>query len=170
MNINTRISELIEILKIKQKDFAERINLKSNTLSMIKSNKRNVTERVINDIVREFDVNEQWLLTGEGNVFNDNKDDGIEQVVNFYKLSKKDEQILQYYVKLDSQNREIFYTFIRAMNIKGNNEVSLTKEINPNLVDVSGFPPDLKEDILKVERCINNDSDITDVKQTALNG
>ena len=46
MNTNERISVLIETLGIRQKDFADKIHLKPNTLSMIKSNKRNVTERV----------------------------------------------------------------------------------------------------------------------------
>nr|DAY89265.1 MAG TPA: helix-turn-helix domain protein [Caudoviricetes sp.] len=69
MSINDRIGYLIDSLDISQKDFSLRINLKPNTLSMIKSGKRNVTERTITDICREFNVSEEWLRNGKGDPF-----------------------------------------------------------------------------------------------------
>lgn len=66
MTINERISELIDELNIKQKDFAYKIKLKPNTLSMIRSGKRAVTDRVISDICREFNISEVWLREGLG--------------------------------------------------------------------------------------------------------
>lgn len=68
-DINDRVFILAETLGIKQNDFADRLNLQTNTLAMIKSRQCNVTDRIVRNIVREFGVNERWLLTGYGDMF-----------------------------------------------------------------------------------------------------
>lgn len=118
MTINDRVSQLIEILDIKQKDFADKIQLKSNTLSMIKSNKRNITERTINDIIREFGVNKEWLIDGKGEIFNTNIEtqNYIDKLVKQYNLSIKDKEILKAYVNMDEDSRNLFYNFIKSIS------------------------------------------------------
>lgn len=118
MTINDRISELIKLLNIKQKDFANRLNLKPNTLSMIKNNKRNVTERTISDIVREFNVNKEWLVNGTGEVFNSstNNKNYIDELIKQYNLSPSDKKVLETYINMDENNRNLFYTFIKSIN------------------------------------------------------
>lgn len=118
MNINDRISILIERLNIKQKDFADRINLKSNTLSMIKSNKRSVTERVINDIVREFNVNKEWLINGTGEIFIQKSTDYIDLLIKEYNLNSKDKEILESYLNMSEENRNLFFNFVQSFNTK----------------------------------------------------
>ncbi len=118
MNTNERISVLIETLGIRQKDFADKIHLKPNTLSMIKSNKRNVTERVIRDICREFHVNETWLTKGEGEVFQPEEHDAIDEMIKQYRLNTRDREILHYFVRMAPENRELFYRFISSISQK----------------------------------------------------
>ena len=118
MNTNERISVLIETLGIRQKDFADKIHLKPNTLSMIKSNKRNVTERVIRDICREFHVNEAWLTKGEGEVFQPEEHDAIDEMIKQYRLNTRDREILHYFVRMAPENRELFYRFISSISQK----------------------------------------------------
>ena len=118
MNTNERISVLIETLGIRQKDFADKIHLKPNTLSMIKSNKRNVTERVIRDICREFHVNEAWLTKGEGEIFQPEEHDAIDELIKQYRLNTRDREILHYFVRMTPENRELFYRFISSINQK----------------------------------------------------
>lgn len=115
MNTNERIAVLIETLGIRQKDFADKIHLKPNTLSMIKSNKRNVTDRVIRDICREFHVNEAWLTTGTGDVFQKEEHDAIDEMIKQYRLNTRDKEILRYFVKMSPENRELFYRFIASI-------------------------------------------------------
>jgi len=117
LTVNDRITKLIEILAIKNKDFAERINVKPNTLSVIRMNQRNVTERMANDICREFGVNESWLLNGDGDVFKSDSTNYIGELVKHYHLNEKDRMILETYVNMDEQNRDLFYRFIKSMNV-----------------------------------------------------
>ena len=52
-----------------QEKFAERIGAKKTTISGYESGRREPSEQTILCIVREFDINEHWLRTGEGPIF-----------------------------------------------------------------------------------------------------
>lgn len=64
--MNERIKELRKKLKISQKVMAEKLNLSENYIFLMERGDRQPSDRTILDICREFNVNEQWLRTGEG--------------------------------------------------------------------------------------------------------
>lgn len=68
--MNSRIKELRKILKLTQSEFGSKIGLKPTSLCDIEQNRCNVTERVIIAICSKFNVNENWLRNGEGEMFN----------------------------------------------------------------------------------------------------
>lgn len=50
-----------------QEEFGKRIGIESRGhISALESGSKNITERIIRDVCREFGVNEVWLRTGEG--------------------------------------------------------------------------------------------------------
>ena len=55
--------------KMTQEEFAQSLNLSRNFINQIESGAKNPSERTILDICREFNVNEEWLRTGEGEMF-----------------------------------------------------------------------------------------------------
>ena len=67
--MNTRISSIRRSLNYKQDDFAEKLGLTKNFISLIETGKREPSDRTIKDICREFNVNEEWLRTGAGEMF-----------------------------------------------------------------------------------------------------
>lgn len=67
--MNSRIKKLRNFLGLTQLEFASKIGLKSS-ISEIENNKAPITERTIISICSVFNVNENWLRTGEGNMFN----------------------------------------------------------------------------------------------------
>jgi transcriptional regulator with XRE-family HTH domain len=66
-----------ERVKILRKDnlnltlekFGERLGVTKVAISNIENGNRALTEQMIKAICREFDVNEEWLRTGEGEIF-----------------------------------------------------------------------------------------------------
>ena len=68
--MNQRIKKLRRNLDLTQQDFANRIGLKQNSIALIESGKRNISNQAVLAICREFNVNETWLRTGEGDMFN----------------------------------------------------------------------------------------------------
>ena len=68
--MNTRIEQIIAALKIKKVDFANRLGVSQPFVSELCSGRKAPSDRTISDICREFNVNETWLRTGEGEMFN----------------------------------------------------------------------------------------------------
>lgn len=55
--------------KMTQEEFANRLNLSRNFINQIEVGTKNPSDRTILDICKEFNVNEDWLRTGEGEMF-----------------------------------------------------------------------------------------------------
>lgn len=66
-----RLKLLRKELGLTQEKFAERLNIKRNTLANYEIGRNEPIDAVISLICREFNVNEIWLRTGEGEMFKD---------------------------------------------------------------------------------------------------
>lgn len=76
-----RIKAVRKALKLSQEKFADAIGLARNTVTQMEMGVLNPGKRTIADIVRVFNVNENWLLTGEGDMFNpQSREDEIAQL------------------------------------------------------------------------------------------
>ena len=64
--MNERIKKLRKALGLTQQEFAERLGIKRNTVANYETDRNTPIDAVISLICREFDVNEEWLRTGEG--------------------------------------------------------------------------------------------------------
>ena len=67
--INVRISECMKSMNIKKTEFAARINVSQAFVSQLTSGTSRPSDRTISDICREFGINEIWLRTGSGEMF-----------------------------------------------------------------------------------------------------
>lgn len=71
MTLNERVKYLRkEIIKKTQQDFSDEIKISRSNLGNIETGEVSVTERVLYLICEKFNVNETWLRTGEGEIFN----------------------------------------------------------------------------------------------------
>lgn len=64
-----RIKKIRKDLDLTQQKFADRLGVKRNTVAQWETGVNSLTDVVITSICREFNVNEQWLRTGEGEPF-----------------------------------------------------------------------------------------------------
>lgn len=69
--IAERIKEVRKAQGLTQQKFADRIGIKQNTIATYEMGRNNPIDPVINAICREFNVNETWLRTGEGEMHKD---------------------------------------------------------------------------------------------------
>ena len=65
-----RLKELRKSLNLTQQKFANKIGMKQNTIAQYEMGRTIPSNAIIFSICREFNVNETWLKTGEGNMFN----------------------------------------------------------------------------------------------------
>lgn len=64
-----RIRQLRKELGLNQTDFGSRIGVKQTSVAGYETGARVPLDTVIASICREFNVNEEWLRTGEGEMF-----------------------------------------------------------------------------------------------------
>ena len=67
--MNERIKQLRKVLDLTQQKFADKLGVKRNTVGQWECGINAITDRVIFSICREFDVSEEWLRAGEGEMF-----------------------------------------------------------------------------------------------------
>lgn len=67
--MNKRIKNLRKVLNLTQQEFADRLNIKRNTVATYEAGKSNPSDAAVVLICREFHVSETWLRTGEGEMF-----------------------------------------------------------------------------------------------------
>ena len=99
MNIAERIFQLREHLKLSQKDFGEKIGLSQNTIYRLESGVLFAT-KYVKLICGEFEVNEQWLLKGEGPMF---------------KIVKQKNEITEIYDQLSDEYKGLACQLLKEM-------------------------------------------------------
>lgn len=67
--MNERIKKLRRALDLTQQEFAARIGSVQNTITGYETGRRVPSNQVISLICKEFGANEDWLRTGEGEMF-----------------------------------------------------------------------------------------------------
>lgn len=121
--INKRINILRKELGNTQIKFAKKIGLSQGTLSGIEKGDVTVTDRNILVICREFNVNEEWLRRGTGEMFIE-----LPEEDEFFKaateLSKNNDRVAMQavieYWKLNKESKEVFKEFITGLVRKAN--------------------------------------------------
>ena len=69
MTQGERIRALRKQLELTLEKFAEPIGVKKAAISNIENDTRGLTDQMIVSICREYNVNEEWLRTGKGEMF-----------------------------------------------------------------------------------------------------
>lgn len=89
-----RIKDVRKAQKLTQQEFAERLLLSKSTVEAIEYGRREATDRVINDICREFSINEEWLRFGTGEMYAPKT--RAEEIAELAKKFIKDDSELRY--------------------------------------------------------------------------
>ena len=110
--MHERIRKLRRMLDLTQEKFAERIGIKRNTVATYESGRNEPVDSVVALICREFNVNEEWLRYGTGEMFAPDVSDELEALVKRYGLSSADQVLIEKYVNLKEGSRETIINFL----------------------------------------------------------
>lgn len=69
LKIKKQIKNLRKELDMTQQEFADRLGVKRNNIAGYEAGTRNPSDGVVSLICREFNVNEDWLRNGNGEMF-----------------------------------------------------------------------------------------------------
>lgn len=86
--MNERLRLLRKKLELNQEEFGKRIGIGKTSVSKLESGENNPSEQTVILICREFNVNEEWLRTGSGEMFDQLTDQ--QKVMKYAGLLLKD--------------------------------------------------------------------------------
>lgn len=126
--MNNRIKNFRKQLNMTQEEFSSRIGLSRNFIAQIETGAKNPSDRTISDICREFNISEEWLRTGSGEMRIPVEDEAAAAVSDLVEKSNPLYDIIKgimiAYQKLDGPSREVIDQFILdAVSQNGRPEV-----------------------------------------------
>lgn len=114
--MNERLRQLRKELNMSQEAFCKKLSLSRSHVSSLENGTRALTDRIVNDICREFGVRETWLRDGIGEMFERPSAALIEELAAQYRLETLDKQIVETYLNLSSSNRRAIRTFVKSLS------------------------------------------------------
>ena len=130
LTINDRIYILRRKLNLNQEAFGKRINVTRSAISNYEKGTRNIMDRVITDICREFNVNEEWLRNGTGDMFIEPDTFSLDQYLKSKNATDFEIELVKSFFEIPDDSRKEFLNRLKKYVISNFNENDLvaTKE------------------------------------------
>ena len=115
MTFGERLKKVRKALDLTQQRFADRLGMKQNTIATYEMNRTNPSEPAIKSICREFNVNEEWLRTGSGEMFVSLLEESVDELIRERGLDDFDRQIILEFIKLKPEERDVVKKYVRNL-------------------------------------------------------
>lgn len=115
MTIGERIRKIRKELDLTQAAFAARIGSVQNSVTGYENGRRNPSQPVISLICSEFNVNEEWLKTGAGEMFKATPSSALDALAEEYKLSAASYVMVEKFVNLKPEAQEAIFNYLREV-------------------------------------------------------
>lgn len=127
--MNERLKILRSTLKLTTREFAKVINLSGGAITNMEKGVRNITDRVISDICREFNVNEEWLREGKGEMFIEPDTFSLDEYLKQRKVSELEADIVKAYFDIPFDKRQELIENFKANLIKKETSCTIDEEV-----------------------------------------
>lgn len=107
MTQGERVKEIRKSLDLTLEKFGEKLGVTKTTISRIEKGINNLTEQMTISICREYNVNYDYLIRGEGDMFDDLPQTVIDELCAQYNLSDSEKAIIEMYVSLPEDFRQL---------------------------------------------------------------
>ncbi len=118
MTQGERVKEIRKALDLTLDKFGEKVGVKKQTVSRIENGINNVTEQMVLSICREFNVNYDYLVNGEGEMFDDLPQTVLDELCVQYDCDSFDRVLIEEYLKLSADDKQVLKDFIKRLSKK----------------------------------------------------
>lgn len=126
--MNERLKKIRLAKKLSQEQFGQKISIARSHISSLENGARELTDRTIFDICREFNVSEDWLRTGQGEMFNSVSNDELDRLAERYSLQPLAKKIVEKFVTLEEGEMNAILNLVKEVASELPDEISMTKE------------------------------------------
>lgn len=115
MTNGERVNEVRKSLGLTLEKFGEKLGVTKTTISRIEKGVNNLTDQMAISICREYNVNYDYLMYGEGEMFDDLPQTIVDELCAQYDLSDFDKALVEMYVSLPAGSRERIKEYMKQL-------------------------------------------------------
>ena len=115
MTNGERVNEVRKSLGLTLEKFGEKLGVTKTTISRIEKGVNNLTDQMAISICREYNVNYDYLMYGEGEMFDDLPQTIVDELCAQYDLNDFDKALVEMYVSLPAGGRERIKEYMKQL-------------------------------------------------------
>ena len=115
MTNGERVNEVRKSLGLTLEKFGEKLGVTKTTISRIEKGVNNLTDQMAISICREYNVNYDYLMYGEGEMFDDLPQTIVDELCAQYDLNDFDKTLVEMYVSLPAGSRERIKEYMKQL-------------------------------------------------------
>ena len=115
MSNGERVNEVRKSLGLTLEKFGEKLGVTKTTISRIEKGVNNLTDQMAISICREYNVNYDYLMYGEGEMFDDLPQTIVDELCAQYDLNDFDKALVEMYVSLPAGSRERIKEYMKQL-------------------------------------------------------
>ena len=113
MTKGERVRAIRKALGLTLDTFGVTVGVTKQTISRIENSKSNLTDQMAKAICREYNVNYDYLIYGDGEMFDDLPQTTLDELFQQYHLDDLDRQIIEFYILHAKELREKIKNYIQ---------------------------------------------------------
>lgn len=106
MTQGERVLKIRKVLGLTMDKFGEKLGVQKSAISKIEKDKVNLSDQMVKLICREYNVNYDWLMDEDGEMFSDLPQTVLDELCSQYELDDLDRFIVELYVGLPKDVRD----------------------------------------------------------------
>lgn len=117
MEIYERIFQLRKALKLSRNAFGQKLGVSGDVINNIESNRLarpDQKEPIYKLICKVFDVNEKWLVAGEGEMFFRTKESTVEEISKEYNLGFYSQKMIECFLNMSKQQQDVIENLLKT--------------------------------------------------------
>lgn len=118
MTQGERVREIRKELNLTLEKFGEKLGVGKTAISKIEKGENSLTDQMLKAICREYNVSYDYLVNGEGEMFDDLPQTVLDELCVQYDCDGFDRVLIEEYLKLSADDKQVLKDFIKRLSKK----------------------------------------------------
>lgn len=115
MTQGERVNQIRKTLDLTLEKFGEKLGVQKSSISKIEKDRVALSDQMAKSICREYNVNYDYLMYGEGEMFDDLPQTIVDELCAQYDLNDFDKALVEMYVSLPTGSRERIKEYMKQL-------------------------------------------------------
>lgn len=115
MTQGERVNQIRKTLDLTLEKFGEKLGVQKSSISKIEKDRVALSDQMAKSICREYNVNYDYLMYGEGEMFDDLPQTIVDELCVQYELNDFDKALVEMYVSLPVGSRERIKEYMKQL-------------------------------------------------------